>query len=313
MKPRDAFLECILAEPDNPAPQLMYMDWLQEFGETEEDRLHGEFGATQYFAEGYPKGKAPERLRQQEQRLMKLCRKRILGNLPQKRRAPDRIAPQYGFARGMLTSATIFGRHFESRAPELFSHPLRDLTIMNPHPLNAEPGYWEAFEPRILETLRSQYIERLRSLMFHGYTMEATNIWGTIGRMHRRLEKLQYLSIRQAYMNTHGFADVIEMRLPVPHLDLSHNLIGTRGLMYPNDRINLLRSMQEVCRTRVTTLQTLILQHNRLTYAEAHDLLESKTLAHVKIDVSNNGLPSDVVAGLQEPRGRPSVTQLALA
>jgi uncharacterized protein (TIGR02996 family) len=289
MKPREAFHEHILAHPDDGAAKLMFMDWLQEFGETEEDRMHGEFGAVQYFTEGYPAGEVPAKLQRREQQLMRLCRKRILGNLPQKRRAHDMLSPQYSFARGMLTSATMFGRHFESRAPELFSHPLRDLTIMNPHQSDTEDAHWESMEPRILEVLRSEYVGRLRSLLFHRYTLATTNIRDTIGRMHKRLQKLQCLGIRGASIHTHDLADVIQVRLPVPHLNLSHNLIGTRGLRNPTDRTNLFHSMEEVCRIHVTTLRTLNLQYNLLTHREACILRDSVSLADVRIDVSHNG------------------------
>ena len=122
MTQRDAFLESILAEPDDDTPRLIFADWLDEH----DDPL-GEFIRVQMQLASLPEDdeRRPE-LKQRERRLLGAHGREWA-------RAVRPLVTDYEFRRGFVEEVRLDARRFPANAAALFrAAPIRQLLLERP-------------------------------------------------------------------------------------------------------------------------------------------------------------------------------------
>ncbi|HTU93106.1 MAG TPA: TIGR02996 domain-containing protein [Gemmataceae bacterium] len=150
----DAFLQDILAHPDDDAPRLIFADWLEEQGDPN-SIARAEFIRIQCALAG---GQLPE------QRRTELVRRenQILNEWDEEWVRPiRRLVKNWEFHRGFIHYIGMSADKFLSRASQLFRHaPIQHLRLTDPsfRQVSYSPiGYVAALAD-------SQYLRRLRSL-----------------------------------------------------------------------------------------------------------------------------------------------------
>jgi uncharacterized protein (TIGR02996 family) len=122
MSQRQAFIDAILASPDDDAPRLIYADWLEERGESaraEFIRVQCELARLDVAENRYPElhVRQLDLLAQHEQEWLEEWSDRLV---------------RWEFQRGFLHAVTITPAPFLDRGEELFRHhPVQRFAFVN--------------------------------------------------------------------------------------------------------------------------------------------------------------------------------------
>jgi uncharacterized protein (TIGR02996 family) len=127
MNDRDAFLQAIIAAPDDDLPRLVFADWLEEQGESvraEFIRIQCKYAEIERASRqsGVPKAD-PDNLWGRMRRILAGHEREFLGSI-------HRYAKGWTFRRGFLEATSIGVNRLLAHADEIFGQaPIRELTV----------------------------------------------------------------------------------------------------------------------------------------------------------------------------------------
>lgn len=255
MSLRDAFLQDILEHPDEVAPRLVYADWLDEHGD-EPDRA--EFIRTQCELDRLPEGDpARAALDRRCRLLLKTRRKEWTAELTK-----ARLGNKFLFRRGFVEGLTLTAERFVVVAPKLFQ--LAPVRLVH-------------FPYAVRETSALAASEHLARLTGAGLDWMCT--CGTCP-VHDELREL-FESPHAANLTTlvlsrdrMNHTEVGRLcRSPylvgLEALDLSHNVVGGRGLKHLGG-------------SRMTKLARLDVGDNELTLEDVKAVAEGPRFAGLR-------------------------------
>jgi uncharacterized protein (TIGR02996 family) len=168
----EAFLQDILAHPDDDAPRLVYADWLDDHGDPDRAafiRVQCELARTD---EADPRW---DELKEREKRAWRGHRLDWLGGVAG-------LVRKWQFRRGFLDSAGVRPKDLVASGEELFRRvPLRHVRL-----------YGTFGEPAIRALAASPHLARVRSLEFDYYRLDARRLAVLVASPHLRgLRELQ--------------------------------------------------------------------------------------------------------------------------
>ena len=301
----EAFLQDILASPDDDAPRLVYADWLEDHGDPDRAafiRVQCELAKLEEWNERW------DGLKEREQRALRGCCKEWLGGV-------ERLVHKWQFRRGFLDSADVRPKDLVASGEELFRRvPLRHVR------LSGNFG-----EPAVRALAASPHLAKVRSLELGFDRLTSAGAAALAGSPC--LRGLRELKLFYCWIGAEGvralaasphLARLTTLRLPFcdigtagavalaasPHLarlerlDLQDNDIRNEGARA------LARS------PHLTHLTDLNLGSNRLSVAAVQALAESPTLRPSRLDLCGNMLGEKGARALVGPPGGARLTGL---
>jgi uncharacterized protein (TIGR02996 family) len=191
----DAFLQDILAHPDDDTPRLIFADWLEEQGDAG-NIVRAEFIRVQCAL-------AAAQLPEQQRAGLVRREQQLLGERAEEWARPiRRLVRFWNFHRGFIDEATMLAHTFLKHAGRLFrSAPIQHLRLS----LYRVPREWTlSVEPVSMASLAdSKQLRRLRSLDLSENQLESSDVRALVVSEH--------------------LANLID-------LNLSHNRIGDSGV-----------------------------------------------------------------------------------
>jgi uncharacterized protein (TIGR02996 family) len=279
MSDEAAFLQAILADPDDDTPRLIFADWLEERGDS-----RGEFIRVQIAL-------ADPALAPAEHARLVVRQAGLLAAHDAEWSEPFRpYATQWEFERGFVARVTVEADVFFDQADALFElAPIRHLKIRN-------------VGTRIAQVAASPHLQRLAGLDLAGNGLGDTG--AEILVSEARLPRLDELNLGMNFLDIEG----VRALATTPHLarlkslDLDHNHVHDMGVF-----------------ALASSTQLGSLAHLRLTYGEissagARYLAEAKELRRLeRLDLSHNSAIGDAgVRALARPRDLRSLQELRL-
>jgi uncharacterized protein (TIGR02996 family) len=245
----EAFLQAILAEPDNDLPRLIYADWLEERGDP-----RGEFIRVQVeIARVQPGDDRLTQLRQREEELLSKYRRDWLGPL-------HSLAYQWHFKRGFPEEASLPAREFLHHAETLFrATPLRLVRLLK-------------VRDCVHELAACSHLRRLIGLHLTDNQMEDKGLQTLLSSPY--LGSIQSLRLGNNWLGENSGRTVAEARhlQSLQTLSLSDNMLGDRGVVSLAGAAHL---------SRLTALylgNNQVTDHGALALAESPHLRRLKTL-----------------------------------
>ena len=263
----DAFLQDILAHPDDDAPRLIFADWLEEQGDAAgvgraefirvQCALAKERPARRW-AEREPQLRRVAEFHQREQQILEQYGDEWA-------RPIRRSVHRWTFHRGFIDEIVIWDDIYLARADRLFRFaPIQHLHI-RPH---------FAGSPRPIASLADNpYLCRLRSLDLSWQNLESRHVRALLVSEH--LTGLTTLDLSRNRIGDLGIQALAKAPLlgQLTHLDLNDNVFGTRGLRA------LVESLESLARASGgLRLQTLGVRINKLSAAGRRLLADSPLL-----------------------------------
>jgi uncharacterized protein (TIGR02996 family) len=235
LKTEAAFLEDILADPDDVGPRLIYADWLQEQGRSD-GLARAEFIRVQCVLDGMALGD-PRRagLEERERQLLHDHRMEWARGL-------HRTFPRLEFRRGFVERVTIRAHRFLDRGEALFAlAPLRHVKLVNLRPclpelaatpllsrlrgLSLNHGQLGSFRTQAL--LESRHLGRLTALDLGN---NAIGIGGLRALLKADLGRLTCLALDNNYIGENNVRALVDSPLmaQLTELNLAGNDLGDR-------------------------------------------------------------------------------------
>jgi len=213
----DAFLQDILAHPDDDAPRLIFADWLEEQGDAA-SVSRAEFIRAQC---ALAKGHLPPGTRAKLERRTWTLLMQYGG---QWARPVRRLVTTWEFHRGFVGEVTLWGGEFLSRAARLFRRaPIQHVRL------------WRETDPSVGRRLSlpalaaSKHISRLRSFDLTDNGLESHDVRALI--VSENLNGLTSLILGHNRIGDSGIRALAEAPIlaRLIYLDLSHNAIRAAG------------------------------------------------------------------------------------
>jgi uncharacterized protein (TIGR02996 family) len=277
----EAFLQDILASPDDDAPRLVYADWLDEHGDADRAafiRLQCELAKLEEWD-----ARRPE-LERRQKRLLRLYAHQWSDGLVKKLRGLE-------FRRGFLERADLPPNVFLANAEALFRHfPLRRLT------LGASFG-----DPAVRALAASPHLARLAELKVPYSRMTAAGLEALVSSPHVR--GLKVLDVDFNRVGPEGARAVAE----------SPNLAGLTTLVLRDCHIGSAGAASLASSPHLAGLEKLDVMDNGIDNAGAVALAGSPHLTNlVELSCRNNSIGPAGVRALA-PAHRPRLTRLYLS
>ena len=160
----EAFLQDILAQPDDDTPRLVYADWLEDHGDPDRAefiRVQCELDKLGEWDERW------EELKQREQRALRGYRKEWLGGA-------EGLVRKWEFRRGFLDSAHVRPKDLAAFGEELFRRaPLRHVRLS---------GIFG--DPALRALAASSHLAKVRSLEFYYFRLDAPRLAALLASPH---------------------------------------------------------------------------------------------------------------------------------
>jgi uncharacterized protein (TIGR02996 family) len=213
----DAFLQDILAHPDDDTPRLIFADWLEEQGDAN-SVARAEFIRVQCSLanDRLPAGRRANLERRAWTFLMQYGGEWA--------RPVRRLVETWEFHRGFIGEVTLWGGTFLPRAARLFRRaPIQHVRLWR----EEAPDDGRRFSlPALAE---SKHLRRLRSLDLNDTRLESQDVRALVVSKH--LTNLTSLSLAYNRIGDGGIRALAEAPLlgQLMYLDLSHNTIRATG------------------------------------------------------------------------------------
>ncbi len=306
MNPHDAFLQEILARPDDDVPRLIYADWLEEQGDVRCELIRVQC-AVWGMEEHHPEFR---RLRQRELALLRRYKNDWLGPI-------TAMIFDAKFHRGFVREVTAGPRQFLRNQEALFRlAPIQRVNLSGlsedaAREMAAQENLRRITELRLAgggvngqmtdSLFTSPHWTQLRCLTWRGDMNPSVRTALAAALEHLPLESF---ALDGVYLGGPG-ARLFESIGPNPslrRLDLSSAGIGAEGAHY-------------LASTRwLVDLRELILAHNRIGDYGLHLLAESSKIQQLDaIDLTDNALHAHGLQQLLAKLHTPRITKLCLA
>jgi uncharacterized protein (TIGR02996 family) len=257
----DAFLQDILAHPDDDAPRLIFADWLEEQGDRN-SAVRAEFIRVQctLSKEHLPDTKRAElEVRQQE----------LLDQHGDTWAQPlRRVARAWAFHRGFIDDVSVRADRLLSAAGRrMFRHyPIQHLRLLRGTEITGQPYNVPALAD-------CEHLRRLCSLDLRGNRLESRDVRAWVVSPH--LTSLTALNLSHNWFGDSGLRALADAPLlaGLTHLDIRHNDFGAAGARALIEALERLARGPEGLR-----LRTLDVRDNRLSTAGRRVLAESPLL-----------------------------------
>jgi uncharacterized protein (TIGR02996 family) len=223
----DAFLQDILAHPDDDAPRLIFADWLEEQGDAGsvaraefirvQCTLVGEeFRTRRRWAERELQLRRLVELKSREQHILEQYGNEWAGPI-------RRLVHNWTFHRGFINEIAIWDDIFLAHADRIFRRvPIQHLHIRRHY----------AGSPRPIAALADHaYLRQLRSLDLSRQNLDSDHVRALVVSEH--LIGLTLLDLSRNQIGDSGLRALAEAPLllaRLTHLDLNANAFGTRGV-----------------------------------------------------------------------------------
>jgi uncharacterized protein (TIGR02996 family) len=266
---REAFMAAILAAPEEDTPRLVFADWLDEQGGTE-DKAHAALIRAQCRAETLPEGNRDRRKLEREARAIL----KQYGDRWGKPLKDTRVVKSWTFRRGFLDGVKMSATAFAQNAKKVF---------------DAAPTVRAAYFPDASNEVRRglagcEYLARLAAVdVSHmctcGYCPIENDLRALFSSKHAR--SLTSLNIAGDRMDAEGMARLAKSSAlaGLTSLDVSENSIGPLGV------VELGKSKH------LKNLVTLNLSKTELGNISLLRLAELKNLPALRhLDLSHNGI-----------------------
>jgi uncharacterized protein (TIGR02996 family) len=261
----DAFLQDIIAHPDDDTPRLIFADWLEEQGDAA-SVTRAEFIRVQcaLVASQLQEQLRAELIRREQQ---------LLGDWAEEWARPiRRLVRFWNFHRGFIDQATMLARTFLKHAGRLFRlAPIQHLRLG----LYRVPREWTlSVEPVSMASLADcQHLSRLQSLDLSENQLESSDVRALVVSEH--LTNLLNLDLSHNRIGDSGVRALAASTLlgRLERLDLGVNDFSSGGLRA------LALSLNELERsTKGMSLRRLELSHDNLSAAGQRLIAESPLL-----------------------------------
>lgn len=264
----DAFLQDILAHPDDDAPRLIFADWLEEQGDTA-GVARAEFIRVQCaLASGQlpPPRKAKLRLREQQLRY----------EWEEEWAHPiRRLVETWQFHRGFIEEISIRSDSFIAVADRLCRKaPIQRLSLMHPRQCGLSNSV------NVAAIADNENLRRLRFLSLNDNRLESRDVNALVVSEH--LTSLTTLDLSSNRIGDGGLRALASAPLlgRLERLNLSHNDVGAVGLRALSDALDALVRSPEGLR-----LQALVLSHDSLSAAGRRVIVRSPLLRQLMVRV----------------------------
>ncbi len=308
MPTAEAFLEAIIAAPDDDAPRLMYADWLEEQG----DAARAEFIRVQIaLARMGEEDERREGLRRREQELLKAHRDVWLGDLGSlfPERDPSRPLHQFvvlvrshfwggiRFERGMLEGIALPGAALQRHASTLLSAwPIREVWLSAVAPddvqalatspwltrLNALGVGCELNDIDMAQLIASPYLANLQTLRL---CRTRSGPQGMAALLHSHLSRLETLVLDGEQLGLAGAEVLASWRhmAGVSRLSMPDNGIGSVGV-------------EALCASEnLGPLVSFDVSNNRVSVAGARAIARTEQLVGLQVlELASNPLGNGV-------------------
>jgi uncharacterized protein (TIGR02996 family) len=209
----DAFLQAILAAPDDDAPRLLFADWLEEYGDAE----RAEFIRIQIALAGRRIALAPAELWSRQ--------KELLIRRDEEWSAPARAAASsWSYERGFIEEVEAEAGPFLDGAKTLFRRtPVRRVRLH----WERKPLLAASYVPRLAGC---PFLNRVNHLDLSGNVLGSDGLQALL--VAAPLTGLSSLSLRECQIGDRGARALAQSPLltQLTWLDLGHNLIGPGGV-----------------------------------------------------------------------------------
>lgn len=265
MTQADAFLQDILARPDDDAPRLIFADWLEEQGDTA-SVARAEFIRVQCALAG---GDLPEQRRSE----LNQRQHAIFEQYRHEWEHPiRRLVRAYQYHRGFIDEVTVWADSFLKHVDRLFRRaPIQHLTLCSrgSEPPVGGPLY-------MAELADSEHLCRLRSLRLRRTGLESRHLRALLVSEH--LTSLTELDLALNRIGDSGIRALAKSPLlgRLERLNLWGNDVGAGGLRVLLDALDRLDRAPDGLR-----LQRLELSHDNLSAAGQRVIADSPLLRRV--------------------------------
>jgi uncharacterized protein (TIGR02996 family) len=253
----DAFLQAILAAPDDDAPRLLFADWLEEYGDAE----RAEFIRIQIALAGRSIALAPAELWSRQ--------KELLMRRDEEWSAPARaVASSWSYERGFIEEVEAEAGAFLDGADELFGWaPVQRVRL-----------HWErgpllacSYTPRLADCTP---LKRLNHLDLSGNVLGSDGLQTLL--VAAPLTGLTSLSLRECQIGDRGARALANspLLMQLTRLDLSQNEVGPGGV-----RVLAQALEARPLKGGPSRLRELLLQGNPLGEAGRRAVLASPVLS----------------------------------
>src|SRR5262245_38343641 len=258
----DAFLQDILAHPDDDAPRLIFADWLEEQGDAN-SVARAEFIRVQWVlaAGQLPETRRTELERRQQQILDQWGKEWV--------RPIRRLVRSWEFHRGFIDEVGMLAPTFLKHAGQLFRRaPIQHLALRRDNNILASSC--------MAELADSEHLRRLRSLDLGGNQLESRHLRALV--VSEYLTGLTSLDLMSNRIGDGGIRALASSPLlgRLERLNLGYNDIGANGLRA------LARALEALAdSTEGLHLQRLEIYHPNLSAAGLRVIAESAVLRRV--------------------------------
>lgn len=274
----EAFLQAILAAPDDDTPRLVYADWLEERGDP-----RGEFIRVQIaLADTHAPGPETMGLLVRNQTLLSEHSQDWTGSIRP-------LVSELTFERGFVATVTIALDAFLEHADALFAQaPIQRVKITD-------------VGTRIARVAASPYLERLAGLDLSGNGLGDTGARILASDAH--LARLDALNLGMNFMDIEG----------VRALATASRLSRLRRLVLDHNHVHDMGAYALASASTLGSLQELGLSHAEIGDAGARYLAEAGQLGELRaLDLSYNALGDAAVRALARPKNLPKLNDLRL-
>jgi uncharacterized protein (TIGR02996 family) len=254
----DAFLQDILAHPDDDSPRLIFADWLEEQGDAE-SVARAEFIRVQCALAA---GQLPE----QRQAELERREQRILNDYSSEWARPIRqLVQTWEFHRGFIDAVKMGEHEFHAHAIQLFSRaPIQHLRLC---------VYGARLPPNMAALADNWQLRHLRSLDLSANQLESRNVRALVVSEH--LMNLTALDLSHNRIGDSGIRALAASPLlgQLERMNLRFNDIGANGLRALAHALEALARTPEGLR-----LQQLELYHNNFSATGQRVIADSPLL-----------------------------------
>jgi uncharacterized protein (TIGR02996 family) len=317
MTDEEAFLDAILAEPDNDVPRLIFADWLEEHGDQRSEFIRVQCQLAR-LREDDPRRPA---LEAREQELLGAYQGEWLGPLAGG-------SMRLRFRRGFVDEVTLRLEAFLHRAEELVAAaPVARIELTAG--LGQESGGRFAVEGHLRKLAHRPELARVTGLYLNFTALTADGVHALLASPH--LGRLRTLDLRHNALGDDGA--VILSASPalceLTTLNLAGNLIGSGGFqaLVTSPHLAELRSLDVSANSiddrglfalldspHLPRLSALLLKRNAITDHGAEALSAWPGLAHVhSVDLSDNFIGDAGVRALAAAPALPTRAYIGLA
>lgn len=226
----DAFLQDILAHPEDDAPRLVYADWLDDHG----DSARAEFIRVQCHLARLPTtAERRPALESRQRELLEMHGDTWAGPVRE-------LARAWAFHRGFVDDVTLEGRAFLAGARKLFRvAPVRHLHLCWSYVL---PYHRANLIPLLAEV---KHLARLTTLDLRQGSLGSDGVAALVVSEH--LTQLTALDLSHNHVGDRGVRALADAPLlgRLTHLDLSYNDIGSDGVRTLGFRLETLAARGE--------------------------------------------------------------------